>query len=458
MNAATAENLFSMSLSEAATALHGELLGVDGRFSRVSTDSRSLQQGDLFIAIQGEHFDGHDFVTTAEHNGAVGAMVHRKVDTSLPLIQVTDTRKSLGTLGAVWRAHFSVPVIAVTGSNGKTTVKEMIAAILQQVGEPLVTQGNLNNDIGLPLTLLRLQPQHTHAVLEMGANHPGEIAYLVKLGQPDVALVNNAMPAHLEGFGSLEGVARAKGEIFSGLTQDGVAIINADDQFADYWRGLCKHLQQLHFGLNEQADVRAVDIAATDAGSSFTLLTPGGDIAITMALLGKHNILNALAAAACCLAINIPLDAIQLGLASMKTVSGRLQVMTGKAGCKLIHDAYNANPASFRAAIDVLAQQQGKRILVMGDMGELGQDVTTMHAQIGKYARAAGIDRLFTVGSESRAATEAFGNGAQHFASDVDLSTALESELDERACVLVKGSRTMRMERIVQAIAAEEVA
>jgi UDP-N-acetylmuramoyl-tripeptide--D-alanyl-D-alanine ligase len=457
MNALATENQFSMSLSETATALQGELTGTDGRFCRVSTDSRSLQHGDLFVAIQGEHFDGHNFVATAEQNGAVAAMVHHKVASSLPLIKVTDTRRSLGTLAAVWRSHFAVPVIAVTGSNGKTTVKEMIAAILGEVGNPLVTQGNLNNDIGLPLTLLRLQNEHTHAVLEMGANHSGEIEYLVKLGQPDVALVNNAMPAHIEGFGSLEGVARAKGEIFSGLTEDGIAIINADDQFAGYWQGLCQHVQQLSFGLNRQADVTASSISITDTGSAFTLHTPVGEIAVSMALLGQHNILNALAAAACCLAVDVSLEVIQQGLARMKTVSGRLQVMHGKAGSKVIHDAYNANPASFRAAIDVLAEHHGKRLLVMGDMAELGDEVAAMHAQIGEYAKQAGVDQLLALGTESWAAVDAFGEGASHFASDVELCAALDAELDEHTCVLVKGSRAMRMERIVQAVAAAEV-
>lgn len=449
----------AMRLSEVARALGAEFSGSDVDFQRVSTDSRKIAAGELFVALQGENFDGHDFIATAEKNGACAVMAHRDVATRLPVLQVSDTRLALGQLAAYWRGQFDLPVIAITGSNGKTTVKEMTAAILAQVGRPLVTQGNLNNDIGLPLTLLRLQHDNTHAVLEMGANHPGEIAYLVGLGRPRVAVINNAMAAHLEGFGSLDGVARAKGEIYAGITSGGVAVINADDQYADYWRQLCvarPNLSILSFGLSLDAQVSAQDISLTTSGSTFTLQSPAGEIHIRLALPGQHNVMNALAASACCLAINTPLSAIQQGLAKLTPVSGRLQALPGIHHSKLIHDAYNANPDSFRSAIDVLCEHSGRTILVMGDMGELGEHAEAAHRDIGSLAKTKGVATLYTLGRLSQSASQAFGDGAQHFADFATLNAQLAEELNADCCVLVKGSRLMKMENVVKAITAKE--
>jgi len=450
------QEMFQMQLSDAANALNAELLGDDVAFQRVSTDSRSIGEGELFVALHGERFDGHDYVEVAEKNGAVATMIHRDVQTNLPRIRVDDTRLSLGSLAGYWRQQFDMPVIAVTGSNGKTTVKEMIAAILSQVGSPLVTQGNLNNDIGLPLTLLRMQTDHTHAVLEMGANHPGEIAYLVGLGKPDVAMINNAMAAHLEGFGSLDGVAKAKAEIYAGLSDDGIAVINADDDYAEYWQQQCAGLTQLLFGLSSNAQVTATDITSTTSGSQFTLVTPDGSTDIALSLPGKHNVMNALAATACCIAIKTPLEAIKQGLATLQPVSGRLQTLPGVQSSKVIHDAYNANPDSFRSAIAVLKEHDGRTILVMGDMGELGENAAAAHQEIGALAKQQGINYLFTLGDLSQAATQGFGDSAEHFSDVASLNERLSNELTANCCVLVKGSRLMKMERVVEAITKQE--
>lgn len=438
-------------LTQAAAWLGAERNGADVEFHGVSTDTRALAPGVLFIALRGPRFDGHDYAAAASAAGAVALLVEHAVDSPLPQLIVRDTRLALGRLAAAWRLHCNTPLAAITGSNGKTTVKEMSRAILAQTGAVLATEGNLNNDIGVPLTLLRLTPQQRHAVIEMGANNPGEIAYLSDLAQPDAAVITNAGPAHLAGFGSLEGVARAKGEIYSGLRENGVAVINADDPFADLWRGMAGTQRQLCFGMAPEAIVTA-RWQAEDGGSRLWLQTPAGEAELLLPLPGRHNVMNALAASALALALEVELSAICRGLEGMQGVAGRLAPRRAFNGARLIDDSYNANPASMRAAIDVLAAYPAPRILVLGDMGELGDAALQLHRETGAYARAAGIDAMYVTGPLSMATAEGFGSGAEHFEDCAALAAALRPLLTAAATVLVKGSRSARMERVVDAL------
>ena len=447
-----------MRLSEAGTALGVPHIGSDAMFDSVGTDSRSVSAGMLFVALKGERFDGHDFVREVLAKGAAGAMVERPwadANPDLPLIAVNDTRLALGQLAAAWRRRFAIPLIGVTGSNGKTTVKEMCAAILRvQFGggdTVLATAGNLNNDIGLPLTLLGLGPSHRAAVIEMGMNHLGEIDYLTHLAAPTVALVNNAQRAHLEGLGSVRNVALAKGEIFAGLPADGVAVFNADDAQAAIWRELSRERRQMTFGLDRPADVRA-QFAGHGLGGELRLATAQGEIQVMLAVPGGHNARNACAAAAATLAAGATVAAVKQGLEQFTGIKGRLQRRGGHKGAVVLDDSYNANPDSMRAAIDVLAAVPGKRILVMGDMGEAGAAAGQFHDEIGGYAKSHGIDRLLCLGELSAAAAANFGDGGRHFQRIEDLIGMLPTELEAQATVLVKGSRFMRMERIVEAI------
>ena len=444
----------------------GALIGVmhqgpDAEFVEVGTDSRSVTPGMLFVALKGDRFDGHDFVREVLAKGAAGAMVERAwadANPGLPLIAVNDTRLALGQLAAAWRGRFAIPLIGVTGSNGKTTVKEMCAAILraQYAGDDsvLATAGNLNNDIGLPLTLLKLRTSHRAAVIEMGMNHAGEIDYLTRLAAPTVALVNNAQRAHLEGLGSLQNVALAKGEIFAGLPADGVAVFNADDVQADIWRELSRERRQLTFGLDQAADVRG-RFAGHGLGGELRLATVQGEILVMLAVPGSHNARNACAAAAATLAAGVTVASVKRGLEQFAGIKGRLQRRSGRMGAAVVDDSYNANPDSMRAAVDVLAAVPGKRILVMGDMGEAGAAASQFHDEIGGYAKSHGIDRLLCLGELSAAAAANFGEGGQHFQRIEDLVKALLAELEPQATVLVKGSRFMRMERVVDAIVEE---
>lgn len=445
-----------MRLREAAEVLGGTLQGGDVRFVAVNSDSRSIAPGELFVALRGERFDGADFVADAVRRGAVAALVHdgsSLPDVSCPLLRVPDTRLALGRLAAWWRRRFSLPLVGITGSNGKTTVKEMTAAILREhaaaADAVLATEGNLNNDIGLPLTLLKLRAAHRYAVIEMGMNHPGEIDYLTHIAAPDVALVNNAASAHLAGLGTVLAVARAKGEIFAGLGRQGVAVINADDPHAALWRELAAPHRVLDFGLETPA-VLGCRWEVIEHGIQMVLHTPIGTCPVRLAVPGAHNARNALAAAAIALALEVPLAAIQRGLEQFGGVAGRLQRKVGRQGALLIDDTYNANPASMRAALQVLAQRPGQRIFVMGDMGELGEEATHFHAEIGALARQFGIQHLLALGSDSLAAVQAYGAGAAHFERIEDLCDALDALLAPDVTVLVKGSRFMRMERVVQ--------
>jgi UDP-N-acetylmuramoyl-tripeptide--D-alanyl-D-alanine ligase len=450
-----------MQLAKTAKVLGARLMfgsqAKELRFGSVSTDTRKVVKGDLYIALRGEHFDGADFVAQAAASGAVAAVVNQdsasKIqDSVIPLLLVEDTRLALGELAAHWRSQFDIPLVAITGSNGKTTVKEMLASILRvaagSTDAVLATKGNFNNDIGMPLTLLQLNSQHRYAVIEMGMNHPGEIDYLTRIACPQVALINNASGAHLEGMGSVEAVAHAKGEIFSGLQHEGSAIINADDEFAPLWRSLAGVHSLLEFGLNPAADVSGVWYPQ-EGGLRLIARTPSGDFTADLQVPGEHNARNALAATAAAIELNLSLESIVDGLEKFGGVAGRLQRKAARNGAIVIDDTYNANPASLHAAIAVLAQTTGVRVLALGDMGELGENAAAFHAGIGVAAKQSGIEKLYALGELSREAVREFGVNAQHFDCIEDLLAALNAELKVGTMILVKGSRFMKMERVV---------
>jgi UDP-N-acetylmuramoyl-tripeptide--D-alanyl-D-alanine ligase len=448
-----------LDLATAAQAIGARHIGANIEFDRVTTDSRDLHRRDLFVGIRGERFDGQAFADQALLAGAAAVMVEagaRILTPNAPVLEVDDTRLALGRLAAFWRNRFVSPLIAVTGSNGKTTVKEILASILRQVaGESgvLATTGNLNNDIGMPLTLLRLDARHRYAVVEMGMNHLGEIAYLSRLARPTIALITNAGSAHIGELGSVDAIARAKGEIFEGLERNGTAIINSDDAFADYWRGLARGRPVVDFGLDRKAAVSA-RYELTESASLVTFRTPRAQFVATLHIPGLHNIKNALAAVACAYALDVPEAAIAAGLASSKGVKSRLQRKRHSSGALVIDDTYNANPESMQAAIAVLAAYPGRTLFVMGDMGELGDNAEAMHATIGEFAKRAGVKALFALGAMSAAAARSFGEGARHFSNVDELVGALVDGLDQKSTVLVKGSRFMRMERVVEALGA----
>ncbi|HEX5129094.1 MAG TPA: UDP-N-acetylmuramoyl-tripeptide--D-alanyl-D-alanine ligase [Usitatibacter sp.] len=443
-----------MDLKDVALAVGGALHGDPVAFSGVTTDSRRVTAGDLFVALAGERFDGNQFVDEAAGRGAVAALTSRLVEAGMPLPQVVvaDTRSALGRLAAHWRNRFALPVVALTGSNGKTTVKEMLASILAAHcggrDAVLATEGNLNNDIGVPLTLFRLRHSHRYAVIEMGMNHAGEIDYLTHIARPAVALVTNAHRAHVGILGSVDAIARAKGEIYGGLGPQGIAVVNEDDAFASLWKDLNKGTRIVTFGLSEAADVRA-----TFEGREVRIVTPGDAFAVILQVAGEHNVRNALAACAVAHALEIPPRAMQAGLAAFAGVPGRLQRRPMRDGGFVIDDTYNANPESMKAAIRVLAAQAGRRIFVMGDMGELGAGARELHAEVGDFARANGIEALLALGPDSASAAEAFGTGARHFDSVEKLLEAARAEAGAGATVLVKGSRFMKMERVADALA-----
>ncbi len=452
-----------MLLSQVAQVLGGELIGKDIEFSTVATDSRSIVAGDLFVALHGDTFDGSQFVSLAVEKGAVAALVnaasYHGEKMPCPLVLVKDTRLALGKLSGYWRDQFAIPVIGITGSNGKTTVKEMLGAILGVaaggVEAVLVTQGNFNNDIGMPLTLLKLRKQHRYAVIEMGMNHTGEIEYLTRLVSPDVAIINNAGSAHIANLGSLQAIAQAKGEIFAGLTKKGVVIINADEKFAPMWRVLAGNHTSIEFAVETPAAVSCT-WQVTGFVTHIEAQTPAGNFAVNLHVPGKHNVLNAMAATAAAIALDIAPGVIAAGLDKFSGVAGRLQCKPALNGAIVIDDSYNANPASLLAAIQVLTQVSGKKILVLGDMGELGIEASTMHKEMGLKARELGVDKMFALGELSRYAVNEFGAGAQHFESIEALLDVLLLELDKNCTVLVKGSRFMKMERIVKELVVGE--
>jgi UDP-N-acetylmuramoyl-tripeptide--D-alanyl-D-alanine ligase len=452
-----------LDLAGAAQAMSGRLVGGNASFAGVSTDSRALAAGELFVALRGERFDGHDFIGTARERGAVAAVVDAAGagalgEVRLPLLVVEDTRVALGNLAAAWRARFSLPVIGVTGSNGKTTSKEMIASILRAAfgpGAVLATQGNLNNDIGLPLTLLALSETHRAAVVEMGMNHPGEIARLAGIARPTVALVTNAQRAHLEGMGTLDAVATEKSQLFSALSPDGVAVFNADDPWAGLWLSRSAHCRRLRFSLGGQAEVRG-QCRLHGLENHVVIMKDEARFEVDLALPGLHSARNALGAAAAALAAGVPLAAVPQGLADFRGLAGRLMRRAGRQGALVLDDSYNANPDSVRAAIDVLASTIGRKILVLGDMGEVGEAASQFHDEIGGHAKSQGLDRLLALGEVSALAARNFGAGGQHFKKLDDLVAALLAELAPGTTVLVKGSHFMHMERVVERIAAPQ--
>ena len=445
-----------MTLILAAKAMGGQLLGADADFFSVGTDSRKVAQGELFFALKGEFFDGHQYAEQAINQGAKAVVISDERCEVRPAILVKDTVIALGNLATAWRSQFIAPVVAVTGSNGKTTIKEMIAAILvAKVGNTQAvhaTVGNFNNHIGLPLTLLKMQAEHEYAVLEMGMSHLGEINYLTQIAKPNVAVIGNAGTAHIGEVGSRDNIAQAKGEIFAGLASNGVAVINADDAYADYWKGLNVNRTVLTFGLNSNADVRAEVQYGLNGQQSVRLLTPQGEISFNFNVLGEHNVRNALAASAVAVALNIPLSAIAAGLESFVGVKGRLTQLQGINRSLVIDDTYNANPDSMRAAIDVLVKQGGTKLMVMGDMGELGEDAPQLHAEIGTYAKQKGVDQFYTLGENSKAAAVAYGQHAESFNEVSDLVNVLKNSMNQNTVVLVKGSRFMKMEQVVNEI------
>ncbi len=444
--------MMAMQLSEAAGVLQGRMSGEDVSFCGISTDTRVPASGALFFALQGPNFDGHAFLDDARRQGAVAAAVSHRCDSPLPQVQVKDTRLALGQLSEFWRRKFSIPVVAITGSNGKTTVRAMTQAILSGCGRALSTQGNLNNDIGLPLTLARLGPEDRFAVLEMGANHRGEIDYLAGLAHPTIAVVTNAGPAHLEGFGDLQGVARAKGELFARLEADGTAVINADDAFAPLWRELAGHCHIVEFGLDSDVAVTA-DWTGDASGSDVRIRVAEGEIDVRLPLPGRHNVMNALAACAASMAAGAGLAAVKRGLEGLSPVAGRFNIYNLPGDITLIDDTYNANPESLNAALDVLSLAKGDSWLVLGDMGELGKTGIALHAEAGRRARVAGVTRLYTLGELAGHAAEAFGGPGGAYASLDELLAVLQTELSDGPLhILVKGSRSMRMERVVAAL------
>ncbi len=455
--------MISLSLSECARLINGRMLGEDVSFASVSTDSRNLQPGQLFIALAGPNFDGHDYLSQVQQSGAVAAMVQRVLETDLPCLLVQDTLRGLGALASVWREKGRALVAAITGSNGKTTVKEMLAAIMAHKGRVLATQGNLNNDIGLPLTLLRLQNEE-YAVVEMGANHPGEIDHLTRIAKPDVAVITNAGQAHLEGFGSVEGVARAKGEVINGLSKDGTFILNVDDEWSGLWREQAGCRKIVSFGFDRLADVTASfeglrpEWREDGFCNRFQVRTPEGEFEVELSLAGVHNCKNALAAIAAAGVMGASQDQIRDGLKAVKPVKGRLCPVVGLDGIRIIDDSYNANPDSVAAAIDVLTGIQDdsqRRLLVLGELAEVGDGIGDVYQRLGERAREAGVDQLYASGEAAAVATS-FGRGGHGFQQKEQLLEKLKGELRSGDMVLIKGSRSAGMESVVDGLSQGE--
>ena len=439
--------MIQMSLNEVARLLDCAPSQSDITFTGITTDSRQIVPGMLFAALAGQTFDGHDYLQQAMDLGAVAALVDRDVPADLPVLKVKDVLAALGILAGHWRNACPAKVIGITGSNGKTTVKEMVASILRQDGEVLATSGNFNNELGLPLTVFQLNQSHDYAVLEMGASNPGDIAYLAGIARPDVGVITNIGPAHLQGFINIQGVAQAKGELFAALPTDGVAIINAAEPWVDLWQDINRAGKIFYFNGDGEDHIRAHHDA-----DNVVVSTPIGEFPLQLPLPGLHNLTNALAATAVCLALDVPLAHIKAGLETVKPVPGRLSLKHASSGWIVIDDTYNANPASLYAALQVLATQNGEPWLVMGDMKELGNDSRKMHAELGDAARSFGVRRLFALGEASTAAVDAFGANAEHFNSRDGLIEALRAELKPGIACLVKGSRSMGMEHVVRAI------
>ncbi|HEU0198274.1 MAG TPA: UDP-N-acetylmuramoyl-tripeptide--D-alanyl-D-alanine ligase [Nevskiaceae bacterium] len=450
MNAQTMETLAGL-----ARRTGGRLRGLDAGFARVVTDTRQLQAGDLFVALVGERFDGHDFIAQARAAGAVGVLVSRPSEDAAPQVLVNDTLAALQRFASAWRDDFHLPVVGITGSAGKTTTRHLATRVFSEFGSVLATVGNLNNHIGVPLTLCRLRAEHRAAVIEMGASHQREIALLAGIAKPDIGIVTLAGDAHLEGFGSRDGVAHGKGEMFTALGGRGTAVINADDHYAPLWREMAGSSRVLSFGLDRPADVTARGVELADAGSRFELVCEAGCVAVDLHLPGRHNVRNALAAAAAGLAAGLPPAAVARRLGEARVVQGRGVWSVGRGGAHISDDSYNANPTSVRAALETLARRSGTRIAVLGDMAELGTAEEALHEQVGRDAQELGINALYTIGSLSRATAHGFGSRARHFDALPALLAALTPQLGPDVSVLVKGSHSAHMERVVEALAAD---
>jgi UDP-N-acetylmuramoyl-tripeptide--D-alanyl-D-alanine ligase len=438
--------MITMDLRQAADVLQCAAPADDAAFKGITTDSRKVSPGMLFAALGGRTFDGHDHVAQALAGGAVAALVSKNVQAEGRLMRVPDVLRALGVLAGWWRSQCTARVVGITGSNGKTTVKEMITSILARTGRVLATEGNFNNELGLPLTVFRLDEADDYAVLEMGASNPGDIAYLAGIARPDVGVITNIGPAHLEGFLSIEGVASAKGEMYAALPASGTAVINASEPWVDAWRHVSKAGKTCYFNGADS------DVKARREDDQVCVETPAGKFPLRLSLPGEHNISNALAATAVCLALDVPLEDIAAGLEAVEPVPGRLAIVLSKRGWTVIDDTYNANPASLYAALQVLANQDGEPWLVIGDMKELGEDSHKMHAEMGDAARILGVRRLFAVGEVSKSTVGAFGPGGMHFSSREELVKTLCHELTPGIACLVKGSRSMGMECVVEAI------
>ena len=442
-----------MKLSKAKAILNGSLQGGDVEFQSVSIDTRTLSPGDLFIAIRGPNFDGHDFVEQAVAKSASAVLVSEPISTSIPSLIVDDTRQALTDLAAFHRMQWPGAMISVTGSCGKTTTKMLMTAIFSQAAPTLSNAASFNNDIGVPLTLLQLKPEHQYAVCEVGANHPGEIAALTHIVKPDVAIITNAGAAHLAGFGDIEGVACAKGEIFQGLDADGVAIINADDAYANFWKKQIGEHRIITFAIKATADVMAEDIRLNaQVQPNFRLVLPNGEAEIQLSLIGEHNIMNALAAAAAAYVQGISIAHIKAGLEAASAVDRRLVEKVGYGGAVIIDDTYNANPLSTSAAISLLSKRPGESVLVLGDLVELGEQADQFHKELGLQAEQDGIHHLYCLGEHSRYAAEAFGENAYHFEDRDALVVSLRDALNETMTVLIKGSNAMGMDKIAKAL------
>ncbi|MFK3815442.1 UDP-N-acetylmuramoyl-tripeptide--D-alanyl-D-alanine ligase [Pseudomonas sp. NPDC089407] len=443
-----------LSLSQLTTALSGQQIGADATFTGVSIDSRSVSAGQLFVALTGPRFDGHDYLADVKAKGAVAALVEREVaDVDLPQLLVADCRLALGQLGALNRAAYDKPVVAITGSSGKTTVKEMLASILRTRGLVHATRGNLNNDLGAPLTLLEIAPEHSAAVIELGASRIGEIRYTVGLTQPQVVIINNAGTAHVGEFGGPEKIVEAKGEILEGLGEGGIAILNLDDKAFAVWKARAGAHKVISFARsNDKADFHATDIGRDARGCpSFKLHGAGEAVDVQLNVLGEHNVSNALAAAAAAHAVGLSLSGIAAGLAAVQPVKGRTVAQIAPNGVRVIDDSYNANPTSMCAAIDILAGFSGRTVLVLGDIGELGQWAEEGHRQVGDYARGK-VNALYAAGSNMKHAVQAFGADGRHFATQAELIDAVSAENASDTTILIKGSRSAAMENVVAAL------
>ncbi len=449
---------FDMTLAEIASSIKTDIS--DNEFNSlslkgVSIDSRTTSPGDLFVAITGDNFNGHEFINSAISKGALAAVTEKNVQVDIPILTVNDSRQALGDIANQWRKEFKYPVIAITGSNGKTTVKEMMSSIFSQQGNVLSTIGNLNNEIGVPLTLLQLTSEYKHAVIEMGASHIGDIEYLSNMAAPDIAVITNVAEAHIGSFGSVDNIAKTKSEIFAGLSKSGVAILNANDVYFSYWKENCG-VNIISFGVNnENADVYAI-VDKISPNNSIHIQTPLGEFDVKLNLLGLHNIANALAATAAAIACDIPLYSITKGLEKVSSIAGRLEIKNGVYGCRIIDDTYNANPTSLKAAINVLKGFPGKHFCALGDMGELGKNAVEIHGKSGELLKSAGIDKLFTIGELASESSKKFGKNAINFNEFDSMSTHIKEELDGDSTLLIKGSRYMHMEKLVNKLTSNE--